>query len=802
MAIGRATSGWRLEAVLFGGILLAVALMASGVIFSELLSNAALRDALARSETKRVNFTVRSFSSGDDPLDAEGRKAAFQAREEFVRQNVQEPFQTYLKDHSRFIKASTFFFQGRPHLELDREIRPRGPLVHLTGLVGRIRILEGQWPAGSGSPGQPVQVAVDSLGARLLEMGVGETMEVFPATLFDDAQPITVQIGAIFEALDSSDDFWYGLSAASSRKDDRWTLVPLFASEDALLGQVLGAYPTLYVDTTWYFYTDPSQMPASEIVEVQRRLNQIEGIVSVGLINSSYYIQLDNLLREFEEELLLARLPLLLMLLLVVAILTYYMALMAGLIVRSRTAEISLLKSRGATAFQIAILALGEGLVVAIPAVIAGPYVALGLIKLLGFLFFQLSGASGEPLSVAVGISQFAFLLGLAGGVLAVVVFTLATFLAARQGGVEARQAGSRPPTSNFLHRYYLDVALLALIGLVWWQLQSRGTFLVQSLGSRELAVDYTLLLGPVLGLVASGLIVLRAFPWATGVLARIAGPVAPSWILHVLRHLSRAPLTPAMLIVLVMLATALGVMGSSISATLERGKRDQALYEAGADLRMRLTSLDQTAGVASSVADLDGIEAAADVFRTPAYITTSGFSISSELLAVEADAISDTAWLREDFASDLTADDLSRALGSEASVAGQELEPDGIPLPADATALKLWARPGGSSPFLQVWARLMDTRGRIIDAKMGELTQPGWASLSLTFTEESLQGTRLQRGRQAPALHPPFRLMSFSIRSRYRDTEGGAVFFGKASTITPRGETLIHDFSNIDGGT
>ena len=50
MAVGRAVSGWRLELVLFGGILLAVSLMASGVIFSDLLANAALRDALARAE--------------------------------------------------------------------------------------------------------------------------------------------------------------------------------------------------------------------------------------------------------------------------------------------------------------------------------------------------------------------------------------------------------------------------------------------------------------------------------------------------------------------------------------------------------------------------------------------------------------------------------------------------------------------------------------------------------------------------------------------------------------------------------
>ncbi len=800
MAIGRAVSGWRLEMVLFGGTMLAVALMASGVIFSDLLSNAALRDFLARSEPDKVNFKVRSFSSREDAPDGEGRSAAFRARDNFIRQYVQEPFQPYLKNQSRMIETATFFFQGRPGLEVDRDSRPRGSVVHLTGLDGRIRVLEGQWPTGPGSSGEPVQIAVDTLGSQLLGMGVGDEMEIFPASSINDLPPIAVRIVAVFEVLDPSDAFWVGLSGAASRKDDLWTLVPLFASEEALLRQVLVSYPFIYTDTTWYFQPEPEQIAANEIVEVQRLLAQIEHTVTAGLMNASYSIRLDNLLHDFEQELLLAQLPLLLMLFLVVAILTYYLALIAGLIVRSRMAEISLLKSRGATAVQIAILGLGEGLLVATPAVIAGPYLALGLIKFLGFVFFRLSGASDEAASVAVGISFPAFLLGMAGGVLAVLVFTVATLVASRQGGVEARQASSRPSTANILHRYYLDVALLALIGLVWWQLQSRGAFLVQSLGSRELSIDYSLLLGPVLGLVAAGLIVLRAFPAATAVLAKLAGPVAPAWLLHVLRHLSRDPLTPAMLIVLVMLATTLGVMGSSLSATLERGQRDQALYEAGADLRIRHTSPDETAGVAATVDGLEGIEAATDVYRTSAFITNSGFSTSGTLLAVQADTIGDTALLREDFADDLSAADLSSLLEPGEQVAGSTNGPDGILLPPDATALTLWARPGGTSPFLEVWTRLEDARGRILDAQMGELNRAGWTSLSLPLSEERLRGIQFLRGQQQPDLRPPYRLMSFSVRSRFSDTEGSAVFFGRVNATTPGGESVIHDFVSIEG--
>ena len=805
MAVRRAVTGWRLEAVLFGGILLAVALMSSGVIFSDLLANAALREALARSEPNHANFLVRTFSSRDDPPDTEGRRLAFQARTEFVEQQVAGPFRPYLKEHSRYLETATFFFQGHPQLELDRDIRPRGPIVHLTGLSGRIQVLEGRWPTGPGEPGRPVDVAVDRLGAELLELGIGDTMEVVPATSTEDSSPLEVRISAIFEVMNPSEEFWYGLSSALSRKDDRWTLVPLFTAEEALIDGVLGAYPQLYTDTTWHFFPDRQNMRADDVEEVQAILAHIERSVATGLKNSSYAIRLDILLRSFEEQLLLARLPLLLMLFLVTGILVYYLTLVAGLIVRSRSSEIALLNSRGATVWQLGVLGIGEGLLLAAPAVIAGPFVALGVVKLLGIVFFRLSGAYSGLTGVAAGVSLNAFLLGIAGGGLAVLVFTVATLAAARRGNIESRQAGARPPTSTVLHRYYLDVALLALIGVVWWQLQSRGAFLVQSLGSRELSVDYSLLLGPALGLAAAGLIVLRLFPWAAAILARVTEPVGPTWLVHVLRHLARDPMAPAMLIVLVMLATSLGVMGSAFSATLERGQEERALYIAGADLRLQHGGWNRAEGLSAAFdwpETVAGVAATADVFRSPAYLTTTGFSTSGTLLAVDTDAIADVSWYREDFANGRPLEELAQALKVGSSGTLLAPQADGILLPPDATALALWARPGGSAQYTGIWARLRDSQGQVADAFMGDLNSTRWSRLVLDLSSVELGDGRVPAQSLTTELKPPFDLLSFSVRSRLRENNGGAVFLGRAEAMTPNGETVIHDFSSTGGWT
>ena len=415
-----------------------------------------------------------------------------------------------------------------------------------------------------------------------------------------------------------------------------------------------------------------------------------------------------------------------------------------------------MLKSRGATTWQIGLLGLGEGLLLAAPAVIAGPFLALALVKILGSVFFRLSGSADALAGVPVGVSADAYLLGLAGGALAVVVFGAASLAAARSSSVEALQARARPPTTNVLHRYGLDLALLALIGVLWWQLLNQESFLVQSAGSREISINYSLLAGPVLGLVAAGLIVLRLFPLAATILARVTGPVGPSWLVHVFRHLSRDPITPAMLIVLVMLATALGVIGSSLSATIERGHRESALYDAGSDLRLQHGGLNRTSAQAASEATLRGIEgvqASAEVLRSPGYLTTTGFSTSGTLLAVDAESIDDAAWFprglrQRSHAGRLVGHPADRTRGSSWSTGGtnKDWSQDGLPIPREATAVTLWARAGSSAPGVGVWARLKDSEGRVVDEWMGDFSDTHWSAFRLDFDAPALRGTPEER--------------------------------------------------------
>lgn len=811
----RIVSEWRLELVLFLGIALAVALMSSGVVFSDLLAEVALRRTLEQATPEQANFSIRMYSGQDTPPTASYQASAYRAALDFVERRVASRFGPYERDHAHLLETSTFFFKGRPHLELDNKLRPRGGIKYMSGLwPDRVQVVHGAWPTPPAIPlshgGQPedvvspLEVAIDTLGAELLGLGVGDQIEVFPAAWSKDPPSMKVKIVGVFRRTNPDDEFWYGTRRSFSFKDDQWTIIPLFTTQEGILEQVSSVYPGMYTDVTWFFYLDRYRVRADDVGAIQNTIRRIEYEVRTGLANSSYAIRLDKLLEEHQEQLLLARTPLFLMVFLVTGILIYYLALVAGLIVRSRVTEISMLKSRGSTTFQVGVLSLVEGLLLAVPAVAVAPLLALSVVRGLGSFFFGLGG--GSPLtSVPVGPSLPAFLLGGAGGLLAVIVLTVSTLVAARQGIVEFRHARARPPGTPFIHRYYLDLLLLALIGLVWWQIQSQGSFLVRPLGDRGLQLDFSLLLGPVLGLLALGLLVMRIFPILLSLLARAAEPIGPVWLVQGLRRVSRDPIVPGSLVVLLMLATALGVIGSAVSATVERSQRERALYAAGVDLRLQHDG-DRTPvpllGLTEPVDKLQSVLKSAEVQRASGTLLTSGFSTTTvSILAVDTDSFAQVAWYRPDFAGGVSLGELTRALKptSLPSFGSREIAgggaAGGLMLPREATAMALWVHPGRPDPRLSLRARLQDSRGYYFDVVLGELDFRGWRRLQAALSP-ALPATRgsLDRARLT-VVTPPFTLLAFQVFSQGSVNEPGVLFLQGLEAVTPSGTQAIDDF-------
>ncbi|MFB3097162.1 MAG: FtsX-like permease family protein, partial [Dehalococcoidia bacterium] len=573
----------------------------------------------------------------------------------------------------------------------------------------------------------------------------------------------------------------------------------LFTTEVGILEKVGGTYPGIYTSVTWVYKLDRSAVAAGDVEDIQQAIRETRFQIAAKLEHGSSTIRLNRVLDEYSEQLLLARIPLFLMVFLVAGILAYYLALVANLTIRSRHAEIAMLKSRGATTWQISLLVLVEGLLLAVPALIVGTLLAPVVGRILGGLFFTVSGPP-----VPVVLSSQAFLLGAAGAVLAVIVLWASTLVAARRGIVEYRQSGARPPQAPFIHRYYLDFVFLALIGLIWLQIQTRVDFLVRNASTGESTIDFTLLLGPILGLLALGLLVLRFFPVAVVLLAKLVEPVGPAWLVQGLRRVSRDPILPGCLVILLMLATALGVIGSAFSSTLDQSQRDRARYEAGADLRIEYTGDRHplsSLGLSELAEGTPNVAVASEALRVSGYLLTRGFGSGRvSTLGVDTEKFARVAWYRPDFANDQPLEGLIEVISPDAVGNPPLLGPDdGLLLPRESTHLAVWAQLGRPSSRLSLAARLMDDAGRYFDVTLGSLERPDWQRLETELSPVISQGRPGTRT-SIPEIQPPLTLLSLRITSTSGFNEPGVIFLDQIIAVGPSGERVVAGSQELTG--
>ena len=198
-----------------------------------------------------------------------------------------------------------------------------------------------------------------------------------------------------------------------------------------------------------------------------------------------------------------------------------------------------------------------------------------------------------------------------------------------------------RPEKQAWWQRYYLDIALLVLGGVAYWQLSSYGSVLVQNVEG-GLIIDPLLLLTPSLLMIAAGALLLRLFTPAMSLLANIlAGRDGLSaqlagW------QISRRPVHYGRIALMLALAIGMGWFATSFNATVVRSRSDRAAYLTGADLRF--TEVDTLLGQsraqpAGAFTELPNVQQSTTAFRSRINASTqANRSIFGELLAVDSD--------------------------------------------------------------------------------------------------------------------------------------------------------------------
>ena len=438
-------------------------------------------------------------------------------------------------------------FADRPLPEGGGEgiIVQMGRLQHLSDLERNGRFVDGRMSGDEVSmgPNGPVLEAVISrISANVKQLNVGDVIVLSPTL---GARPvISAKIVGIVEAGDPSDAYWStaGVFLVPSQLAEDPPLLaqndpdvfplPLFVTREAMIEALAQSYPTSLVRPIWTVLIDKESLKAMPVAEARRRLGDFQQEVTAAMPGTEVGADAVQGLTEVgEKRNFFARVPMLLVLAVMVATVLVFLLMMVSYLVQSREKDAALMRSRGAGTMQLLRLYAVEGAVMTAVAVVLAPFLAIAMIALAGLVPPFREMTDGKLIPVVLRAEPFLVATGV--GLVCLAIFVVPGVVSVQGGILLHRLRASRPPSLPLLHRYHLDVALLVLGGLAFWELRQRGQIISGGLFT-EVEVNETLLLAPVLFLVAVALVFIRMFPL---VMRYISGESAR--LVHLLAGLS-----------------------------------------------------------------------------------------------------------------------------------------------------------------------------------------------------------------------------------------------------------------------
>ena len=651
---------------------------------------------------------------------------------------------------------------------------------------------------------------------------------------------ISVRISGIVIATNPIEDYWQfhasmfldpvpteeaELPEAGIQYDPDEPPVPLFISQEAMVDGVGSAFPGILVDSLWFVSVDTEPLKKWSIPEVRRRLQGLGRSISRAIPGTETTTGITRMLDEFELRSFFSRVPLLLLLAITAVAVLFYLSMMVAYLVQSRETDVVVLRTRGVGTLQLLRLNSLEGLAMTAVAVTLGPFLAMGIIAIAGKLPYFSDMTAGAFLPVEFGPAPFVAAAG--AGFLCLVILVVPGALAARGGLLGHRLRMSRPPRVLLFHRYYLDLALVALGGLIFWELQSRGHLVSGGL-FQDIEVNETMLLAPVLFMIMVALVFMRLLPlfvrfiagespaivhlfvlatlltlvggivaretrdgnyttwlqpaaaliavggayWATSrarmwryrvsgfilqagliagflalepletdhvlfaptvglifivpaqvafVLLVAANRVTPVWLMIGLRNIARNPLQYTWLMVLLVLATGVGVLSTTVGGTLDMSMNERVLYDVGADFRVTGVSRWLRGDLETTKQRYMRIPGVTSVSPALRHFGTVG-PTDVEFLALESGEFPYISWYRDDFSA-LPLSGVMLSLQANAKV-------DRVVIPPGATTVGAWVKPLERYPNMSMYMVLANQAGAQVTLSLGALGPAEWRQM------------------------------------------------------------------------
>jgi ABC-type antimicrobial peptide transport system permease subunit len=529
----------------------------------------------------------------------------------------------------------------------------------LDGITSHAVLVSGRWPAPptaspvSGSHGVPavsyeVPAALPASAAALLHLSSGDVL-----TLKDGISGATIsfRITGLFaprRLSGTAASYWTlnTIPASGSVTQSGYTMYgPLLVSPAAFEPTVsstgagtstrsLTAGGLSALTGTWLAQPDMAKFTAVDMPVISGDVTALQqALVSSSVLGGMQLsTTLPSVLSATASNLSVARSLLVISALQLLVLALAALLAVARLLASQREGETALFTSRGATRWQIALLAVAEVIPLCAAAAAVGALVGIrlvGLVTTAGPL--KAAELTGSPAR-----TWFDVIAAAAVVMLIAVAAMLGPVLAGGPAATEARVRRGRQAGIIGATRVGADIALIALAVLAGWQLRRYS-----AASGSDVTIDPVIVLAPALALAGGTVVTLRLLPAGARAGDRLAGrgrrliASLAGW------QVSRQPLRQGGAALLLVLAVATGTLALAQHASWARSAQDQGLFAAGADARVDTPS-SLTPGATGAITNVPGVQHAMAVSVQPGAEPT-------EILAVDAAQAAATALIRPD---------------------------------------------------------------------------------------------------------------------------------------------------------
>lgn len=653
------------------GLFIAAALVMSIPVYADGIYQRMLVTEIDRRSTMRrppFAYMFRHIGSWSGSVPVDELKAIDEYMVERVPERIGLPFEMYTRyfksDNMRLYPAD-----GKTYSASDKPLEWIS-FGTITGLEEHIRLLEGTvaLPAPA-EPGTPVPVLVSLEMATQFGLQTGEEYVTYAefregGTTFSSQLPI--MISGVWEPVDRFDPFWF-------YSPEEFKTI-LLVAEDSFMGRITPAQGNAVYMAVWYFLFDGSKVHSSQVDNLLSRIATVRAEASNLLPSIRLDVSPEETLQNFQRSARGLTLYLFSFSVPLIGMTLVFIGLVTEMVISQRRNEIAVLRSRGATVFQVVGIAALEGLLLGLVGLVLGVPGALQIASFFGRVvsFLNFSGTPDMQASINLDAMRY----GLAAAAIGMIFMVLPTLAAATHTVITYKQERARQMRKPWWQAMYLDILLLIPAGYGIY-LMRQGTGLPMDPFQNPL-----LFLVPALGIFAITLFILRLLPILMRILAWIAARTDSVGFLMAARYLARTSGSYSAPLILLILTLSLSTFTASLAQTLDRHTHDQVFYRIGADMALaEMGESTQSAGSpggggpggpgastsptegetegpkwlflpVSEHRTVEGVQAAARIERAKVNLQYQGKTETSDFLGVDRVDFSETAFWRRDFAS------------------------------------------------------------------------------------------------------------------------------------------------------